>query len=206
MPVTPLQAAIDVLDRAEALLTLDAPPAPIQVREDIRRLAWAMGSASIDTFLHWRVARVDLKAGPLAKELSSLEVNFGELVDMGRADVLARQQNRVNRPLVKARNVLHQRLLRDTFQTKRGVERALAMCGIKDIWRSISRAMGEPTNDVTDHLNALASRRNAIVHEGDIQRQSRPRAVRHQPIEAAEVAAELAWVRRFVVALSVVAP
>lgn len=205
MPVTPLQAATDVLDRADAILALDAPPTADLVREDIRRLAWAMASASIDTFLHWRVTRVDLGTDTLHKELRNLDVSFGNLVDMGRADVAARQENHNNRPLVKARNVLHERILRDTFQNKRGVERALSMCGIRDIWRSLAREMGETVVEVTDHVNALANRRNAIVHEGDIQRQSKPRAVRHQSLESAEIVAELAWARRFVTALSVVA-
>ena len=206
MPVTPLQAATDVLDRADALLALDAPPTLEDVRTDLRRLAWAMASASIDTFLHWRVARADLYAPQLRQELRELTVPFGELVAMARADVIARQENRVNRPVVKARNVLHERILRDTFQNKRGVERALSMCGVADIWRRISAAMGETVGEVTDHVNALANRRNAIVHEGDIQRQSRPQQVRHQPISEAEIRAELDWARRFVNALALVAP
>lgn len=205
MTVTPFEAATDVLDRADALLTLDAPPLPESVREDLRRLAWAMASASIDTFLHWRVARVDLYSEKLHKELRNLEVSFHDLVKLGREDVVARQEGRTNRPLVKVRNVLHERILKDTYQTQRGVERALNMCGVTDCWQKLSLKMGEPRAEVTAHLNSLARRRNSIVHEGDIQRQSRPRNVKHEALSNAEVRDELAWVRRFVDALRQVA-
>jgi hypothetical protein len=107
---------------------------------------------------------------------------------------------------VKARNVLNERILRDTYQNRRGVERALSMCGVTDIWRRIATAMGGTDTEVTDHVNALANRRNAIVHEGDIQRQSRPQQVRHQPNTEADIRAELDWARRFVGALALVAP
>ncbi|MGP5218940.1 hypothetical protein [Arthrobacter rhombi] len=205
MTVTPLKAATDVLDRAEAMLALDASPASDLVREDIRRLSWAMASASIDTFLHWRVARVDLNTDTLHRELRNLDVGFGDLVRMGRGDVLARRENRNNRPLVRVRNVLHERILRDTFQSKKGIERALNMCGIPDIWGSLAREMGETKTEIIDHVNSLANRRNAIVHEGDIQRQSKPRAIKHHPIESTDITMELAWVRKFVMALNVVA-
>ncbi len=205
MPVTPLQAATDVLDRADALLTLDAPPTPEAVRTDIRRLAWSMASASIDTSLHWRVHKVTLKSGVLPKKLRNLEVTFDELVQMGRSDVQARREGITNRPIVKARNVLHERILRDTYQSSSGVESALQMCGVTDIWGKLSVQMGETKREIMDHLNALAHRRNSIVHEGDIQRKSRPQNVTHQPLSRQEIDAELVWVRAFVTALSNIA-
>ncbi|WIB64035.1 hypothetical protein [Curtobacterium sp. MCBD17_040] len=201
MPVTPLEAATDVLDRAKALLALETSTTAEDVRTDIRRLARSMASASIDTFLHWRVARVDLYA-PLPKELRKLDIPFGDLSAMARADVLARQQNVANKPIVKARNVLRERIIRDTYQSSRGVETALKMCGVSDCWSKLGSDLGEKKSDIIDHLNTLAHRRNAIVHEGDIQRKSKPHHITHQPLKRTEIDNELAWVRDFVEAMS----
>lgn len=53
MPVTPHQAALDVLDRAEALLKLDRGTETVKLVEyDIRRQALAMGVAALDTWMH----------------------------------------------------------------------------------------------------------------------------------------------------------
>jgi hypothetical protein len=204
MAVTSLQAAVDVLDRADALLKLDSAPVPDLTRQDTRRLAWAMGSAAIDTYLHWRVRRSIPKSGPLPKNLRNLEVPFEALVKMGRDSIKARRNGLNNKPLVTAQNVLHERILRDTYQSSRGVETALQMCGISDCWGKLASALGESKKEVIDHLNALARRRNSIVHEGDIQRRSKPQSVSRQPLERADIDVELAWVRRFVDAMDAI--
>jgi len=165
-----------------------------------------MASAAIDTYFHWLVRKADIDAGALPKALRKLDVPFGELVDMAREGVKARQDGIANRPAIKARNVLYKRVLQDTYQTQRGIETAMSMCGKTGYWAAIADEMGETTEAVKTHLNALANRRNKIVHEGDIQRQSKPREVKHNPIEAAEIRDELSWVRRFINAVGKVAP
>lgn len=165
-----------------------------------------MASASIDTYLHWRVRKVELKGKTLNKALKKLEVPFGELVAMARADVKARKEGIANRPIIKARNVLHQRILQDSYQSQSGIERALSMCGITKYWAGIADELGEPAEEVKKHINSLARRRNAIVHEGDIQRKSKPRDIKHESLTADKVREELRWVRAFVNALGVVAP
>ncbi|TFF10546.1 hypothetical protein [Cellulosimicrobium funkei] len=167
---------------------------------DLRRQAWAMGVAAIDTYLHWVVHRVDL-GKPLPKDLRKLEVSFEDLLAMGQASVDARKANRRDRPQVRARNVLHRRILTDTYQSSRGVETALRMAGVRDCWGQLSRTLSEPKQDLMDHLNMLSQRRNSIVHEGDIKRMSRPRALKHQELDAAEVLKQLDWIRSFLGAL-----
>ncbi|GAA1785458.1 hypothetical protein [Agromyces lapidis] len=205
MPVTPHMAATDVLDRADQLLTLDAPSLATGLRTDVRRLAWAMGVASIDTYLHWLVRSVDLDS-TLPRDLSKLDVPFEALVEMGRSSVQARREGRADRPMIRARNALHKRILQDTYQSARKVEQALSLAGVPRMWASLGTEMGEPAADIKAHLNSLAVRRNAVVHEGDIERQSRPRAIRRQELSAPDVRAELDWARRFVDALGRVAP
>ncbi|ALD11799.1 hypothetical protein AES38_01475 [Clavibacter capsici] len=125
---------------------------------------------------------------------------------MGKSSVTARQSGKRDRPMVRARNVLHARVLKDTYQSERGVETALGLAGVTGYWRDLSLHMGEPSPAIKSHLNSLAARRNSVVHEGDIKRQARPRAIRHKELSAADVRSELDWVRRFIAALAVVAP
>lgn len=170
MPATPLQAATDVLDRADALLALDAPPLAADNREDLRRMALAMGLAAIDTQLHWMVRAVDLKA--LTGPLGAVTVPFADLVSMGAVSVENRRLGRIDRPATRARNVLNEAILRMTFQSAAQVEKALTLVGVAKPWASISAAISpsEPAVAIKAHLNQLAHRRNLIVHEGDLKR------------------------------------
>ena len=205
MSVTAFEAANDVLDRADALLLLDSAPQLDDVRTDIRRLAWAMGVAAIDTYLHWLVRKVDLYAS-LPKSLEKLEVPFKDLVAMSHEGVSARKAGLKDRPITRVRNVLHDRILKETFQSARGVETALELAGLKGFWRDLSAELGEPVPAIKTHLNQLAHRRNAVVHEGDIKRMSRPRAIKRNELNPTDARNELDWVRAFIVALGVVAP
>ena len=97
MAVTPLHAALDVLDRAEALLKLDPGTETVSLVEyDIRRQALAMGVAALDTWMHWAIRRVDLN--DLSKRLAALEVPFSALVEMGQKSVEARVAGRRDNP------------------------------------------------------------------------------------------------------------
>lgn len=200
MTASAIHAANDVLDRANGLLILDAAGTPEEIRQDLRRLAWAMTAAAIDTYMHWRVRSVDLN-GSLPKALGQLTVPFSDLVDSGKRTLAARRQGVDDRPAVRARNTLHEAILTATFQSSRGVEKALSMAGAKKPWAAISSTLGETPQSIQDHLNRIAHRRNQIVHEGDIQRQSRPRTIRHQTMSLAEVRDELGWVRSFLAAV-----
>lgn len=164
-----------------------------------------MASASIDTFLHWRVVRALPQTGPLPKDLRTLTVPFGDLVKMGRDGLEARRKKVKNRPTAQAKNVLHKRILRDTYQSSRGVETALKMCGVTDCWAKLATELGEKKSDIINHLNTLANRRNAVVHEGDIMRMSKPQNIKHQPLERSDIDDELTWVRSFVNAMSRIA-
>ena len=96
MAVSPINAASDVLDRADELLKLDVAATPMGVREDVRRQAWVMGVAAIDTYLHWAVHRVDLEK-TLPKELRTTTVPLSDLIDIARSTVTARQKVKPNK-------------------------------------------------------------------------------------------------------------
>lgn len=101
--MSPLQASIDVLDRAVDLLTMDAGTEAVSLLQyDIRRQAIAMGVAALDTWMHWSIRNVDLDH--LSKNLEGLEVPLGSLVASGQRSVEARNKNVNDRPMVRARN------------------------------------------------------------------------------------------------------
>jgi hypothetical protein len=198
MAVSAIEAARDVLDRAEALLALSTSES--LVHNDVRRMAWAMGSAAIDTYFHWRVRTVSLKE-QLPKLLRQVEIPFGDLVDGGKKSVSARRKDIDDRPTVRARNTLHNVILARTFQSSRGIETALAMVGVTKPWATLSLVLGERVDDLKARVNGIAKRRNYIVHEGDIERQSRPQKVKRSELTAAVVADQLKWIRTFLEAV-----
>lgn len=231
--MSPINAASDVLDRAGELLRLDVAATPSGVREDLRRQAWVMGVAAIDTYLHWSVHRVNLEK-PLPKELSATAVPLSDLIDLAKTTVAARQKPKKQaasaaastsstlpatsvmpaanaeaaniRPMVRVRNALHRAILKQTFQGSGNVKKALSMLGVNDCWRAIGGIVNQHPSQVTDYLDAITRRRNSIAHEGDIERQSRPQQIKRHPIGALDVSDMLSWVRAFVTAIDTLVP
>lgn len=203
--MTPLQAALDVLDRAESLLTLDSGTDDATLLEyDIRRQALAMGVAALDTWMHWSIRRADLNK--LSNSLAQLEVPFEALVASGRRSVEARHQNIRDRPQVRARHTLNEKLLTMTFQNGRQWEKGFALLGIKSGLTRAGQAMAptETRTAIMQRLDALSHRRNKIVHEGDLQRQFRPQQIWREELPRVDVEADLAWVRSFLTAVDTV--
>lgn len=200
MAVTPHQAATDVLDRADALLTLDSSKAALPIREDVRRACLAMGMAAIDTQMHWLIARADLKS-TLPGALANLPISFGDLVKADHAAVDARRTSANHRPASASRRVLMSAISWRSFQRADKLAEGLRMVNLKLDDVAAAMVPAEPAKDVRKRLDKLADRRNAIVHEGDIAVKQRPHSIKRAAITAKGVAADLAWIRRFLVAL-----
>lgn len=189
MPFTPYEAAVDTIDRAQALLdATDGFGLPDGVVEDLRRLAVVMAIAALDTYMHRLVVTRVYEHEELPGGLAALTVGFGDLVAQAEASVKARQEGRDVRPKVQAKRVLRDRLLRETFQRPDDVSRALGMAGKSQSWPDIAAEMpGSWTpKALKKRLSAIVGRRNAIVHEGDYERQQRPRTAKPIPIEETE--------------------
>lgn len=205
MPVTPLQAAQDVLARAAELLTLDPGTEKVTLLEyDCRRQAVAMGVAALDTWMHWSIRGTNLSA--LSSRMHNLDVPFGDLIGMGKASLDARRRSVQDRPLVRARNVLNEKLLTMTFQTARQWELGFDLLGVRQGIKKAGLAM-TPTQShgsITDKLNAVSHRRNRIVHEGDLRRLVRPQKITRSRLPRTDVDADLAWIGAFLVAVDTV--
>lgn len=189
MPFTPYDAALDTIDRAQAFLDVaDGFGLPDGVVEDLRRLAVVMAVAALDTYMHRLVVARAYEHEELPGGLAGLTVGFGDLVSQAEASVKARREGRDARPKVRAKRVLRDRLLRETFQSPDDVSRALGMAGKSQSWPDIAAEMpgSWDSKALRKRLSAIVSRRNAIVHEGDYERQERPRTAKPIPIEETE--------------------
>lgn len=197
MPFTPYDAATDAIARAQALvkgarstgrvLVRDpttgkraARPARLSapVRADMRRLSVVMAVAALDTYMHRLVVARVFTHERLPGGLARLEVPFEVLLE--QADDTARAARRPahnSRPRVTVKRELRDRLLRETFQTYEAVSRALGMAGRSGDWRAIAAEMPVPIepSKIKERLNAIVTRRNQIVHEGDYERLEKPR-------------------------------
>ncbi len=189
------------MDRADALLAFASTAPDPLIRDDTRRSAIALGVAALDTYLHWALADAPLKQMPSA--LKGLDVPFGDLVDLSEAMV----KNRAKiRPKVRARGVLERVILRLTFQSSRGVEDAMLMLGTRKAFNKISTAITPPqaVTDIKERLNRIVHRRNQVVHEGDLQRQSRPQQIRRELTDDSAIQADLDWLRTLIAAIDAV--
>lgn len=196
--LSPIQAAIDVLDRADRLLVAADTVTDPLVADDMRRFALAQGVAALDTYLHWAIADAPLSDMP--NTLKSLEIPFNDLITLSEAVVANREKIR---PKVRARRVLERVTLTMTFQSSSGVEKAMLMLGIRNAFKRISGHIQpqQAPAEVKERLNRIIHRRNQIVHEGDLQRQSRPQNIKREVAQKDKIADDLAWIKTLVAAV-----
>jgi hypothetical protein len=208
MPFSPKAAADACISRCRRFLDLGSVQLTSQeVSDDLCRFALVNAVAAIDAYMHWLVfARLSTVRynGDLPKSLSNLDIPFGELASLADEFIEAQQDQRAVRPWVHVKNVVQKRLLLQTFQSFEQVATAFALAGVEKAWSKVSAELGLTSNEIKQTLNRLVHRRNQMVHEGDITRMSRPRHIRYNPIDYAEVVADVAWVEALLNAMQAV--
>ena len=154
--------------------------------------------------MHWSLRKVDLDN--LSRRLYGLEVPFGTLVDMGDHTTASRSAGIADRPRVRVRNALNEKLLTMTFQNARQWDHGFDLLGIRSGLTKTGRAMtpAKPKASLETRLNSLSHRRNRVVHEGDLVRKMRPQTVKREKLLRAELDDDMAWVRRFLTAVDTV--
>lgn len=194
MAVAPIEFGNDLLRRAEALArAARSPQQADSPQRDMLRSAWVMVGAAIDTYFHERVRRA-LLAKPMSGSASKYALELGPVEDL--IDGFLRDRSS-SRPRVVLMNILHDRLLTDTFQGSSNVERAFALIGARQPWVTLSNSMGDTTVNIKRRLDSQYARRNRIAHQGDYSRQERPRVIFYDLLERSEVDAEIVWTTEF---------
>lgn len=164
-----------------------------------------MAVAAVDSYMHWMVCsrlshvrREDSLPAALAKH----PVPFSELAELAEAVVAERRgAGRKIRPWVQVKASLQDQLLKETFQSYEQISNAFALAGIKKGWSGVSDLIGIPSDEIKVGLGYVVHRRNQIVHEGDIERASRPRRLRHNEINHDEVSSCVDWLEELVAAI-----
>ena len=193
--MTPLQLGQDLLKRAEAIAQLaDHPPPGIwAVEGDLLRAAWTFIGASVDTYFHERV-RGALLTPPLSPSAKKFDLPLGSVEELVEGFLSNREKSR---PRVRLKTVIHDELLKETYQGSRNVEKAFALMGVKGYWATIAAAMNAPPEEVKGRLNSQYHRRNQIAHQGDYRRQERRQQIWVNSILRTDVDDEISWTRRF---------
>lgn len=205
MTFLPKQAADSCIRRAQRFLELADYGLPVKrVKNDLRRMALVMAVTAIDSYMHVlilrRIATVR-RSADLPKALALLELPFSEIARLADASIEAQRENRASRPWVQVKASLQKRLLKETYQSFDQVGKALAIAGVDRPWSKIVVKLGETRDENKEWLNKLVKRRNQIVHEGDLERASRPRKLRFNKIDQAEAKQEIEWVNSLINAI-----
>lgn len=203
MTISAMQAADDVFSRAEVLVQTSVSIADLLVAGDLLRSTLAFSVAALETYLHWAIADTPLAASTLPSALGGLDVPLADMVALSEAVVADRQSIR---PKARVRNTLERVILEHTFQSPKGVADALLMLGKRNAFAKISSAIrpAQTAQEIQVRLGGIVRRRNQIVHEGDLQRQSRPQNLRREPVQLAAVQSDIAWLRTFVHAIDAI--
>lgn len=205
MSFLPKQAANSCIRRAQRFLDLADEGLPVKgVKNDLRRMALVMAVAAIDSYMHALVLRriaAVRRSADFPKALARLELPFSEIASLADASIKAQRAKRASRPWVQVKASLQKRLLTETYQSYDQVARALAIAGMKKAWPEIAVELGETVEENRKWLNTLVHRRNQIVHEGDLERASRPRKLKFNEIDQAEAKREVEWVKSLIKAI-----
>jgi len=169
MPISPLDFAKDLLERAEKIASHAGTPSREiwSVESDMLRSAWVLVGASIDTYFHERV-RGSLVSRPMTGAAKKYALQLGPVEDL--IDLFLKDRTK-SRPRVALNNILHGTLLRDTFQGSPNVERAFNLLGSRSHgrnWRTKSvtvrrisnkDSIGNTTGEIESHTKATTDGR-----------------------------------------------
>jgi hypothetical protein len=219
MAFTSYEAATHGIDRAQALLTgarrmgrhIRTNPAgkriirpaqlPSATLADMRRQSVVMAVAALDTYMHRLIVERLYTHEKLPNGLARLDIGFEDLLAQADATgAAARATPHHPRPRVAVKRLLRDRLLRETLQTYEAVARALSMAGRPKSWPSIGQKMSPPlsTTELKESLNAIVTRRNQIVHEGDYERLEKPRTPRRNVMTTRQARSDIDFIAQVI--------
>lgn len=149
-----------------ALYNLVVAQVPILATEaeSILRAQWVMAVSSLDTYIHdvLRIGLLQIYAGTRPSNNSSDAFNI---------TIKSFMQIEASPITVDKTNLLEAELRRisekDSYQSPKGIEYALSLIGINNVWSRISPVIGMPASDIKSQLSLIVRRRNKIAHESD---------------------------------------
>jgi len=155
-----------------------------QVTDNILRAALSMIVSAIDTSVH------ELIVNAIMYEIKEDKSVFK--IDNIRIGISASKETDLGNRLRIIESELRRQYTKESFQSSRQIESALATIGINKIWKKLSDITGQPPQDIKIKLDLLVRRRNQIVHEGDLDHLHSLREIEREDLERSlEFAKEL---------------
>jgi hypothetical protein len=173
----------------------------------MHRLGVVMAVAALDTYMHRLIVARVYEHEELPGKLKRLDFPFEALLSQAdETAAAARRPTHRPRPRVAIKRQLRDRLLRETFQNYDDVSTALGMSGLSGNWTHIGAQFTPPLQprEIRLRLNAIVTRRNQIVHEGDYERLEKPRGPARNVMTQAQAQADIDFITELVRAIHAV--
>jgi len=133
--------------------------------DELQRAELVQIVSAFDTFIHdcVRIGIVNkfLLSGVLSNTLKKYSIPFE---DFEKINALPNMNDKA----VYLDGVVKKVNSKDSYQSPKGVEYALGLIGVTNIWSKVAPGMGMSAQDVRLELGNIVNRRNKIVHEADL--------------------------------------
>lgn len=145
--------------------------------KDLLRAAHVYGVSALDRYVHERAVKGAVKAlrgRDHSKDQEELSIPVIDVLRVNDAVCKAARAGKNIRPANEVRKALQEELHRRPFQSWREIDYAFRVIGVNDLAGRLQAAFGlADSRPIKERVNAIARRRNFIVHEGDLERHQR---------------------------------
>jgi RiboL-PSP-HEPN len=170
---------------------------------ELLRAAHVTVVAALDRYCHELIVSRCIRSLGSGKACSAeLRKIALPILDVHKAVMHARKPK--SRPLNLVRASLQEFLYKRTFQSPNEIAQGLQIIGVGNLWTECGTQMNCTAHVITTRLDKIVTRRNKIVHEGDIIRHKRGGKVRYAKITPRQVADDVIWLGQLVAAIEAV--
>lgn len=150
--------------------------APVtQVTDNILRAALTMMVSAIDTSVH------ELIINAIIFEIREDQSIFS--IDKIKIPISTLKVSDSEIRLKLIESELRLQYTKESFQSSKKIESALATIGIKKVWTKLSDILDKPPESIKKTLDLLVRRRNQIVHEGDLDHLHNLREIQREDLD-----------------------
>jgi len=207
----PAGADIERVDSADAVFIL-RPTSQLTTKDfthtvldDQLRAALTFGVSALDRYVHERVIKgiiPALKSGKLNRPQEEFSIPVATAIKISEDAVAAQRRGENIRPANIVRKKVQEILYRRPFQSFRDIDFAFQLLGIATLETQLRNAYGvQDCKGIKKQLSGIATRRNQIVHEGDLVRHERGGQIRRHGITRKYVTDSLDFLDQFVTSL-----
>lgn len=147
------------------------------VADHLLRASLTMIVSALDTLVHELIINAiifELKEGQSAFNITGITIDISVIATPSGDNQLRIIESNLRRQYAK-----------QSFQSSRQIEGALASVGIKKIWKKLEPRFNQTPEDIKTRLDLIVRRRNQIVHEGDLDQLHNLHEIERSDIENA---------------------